>query len=56
VKYGPFARIVMWLLAVVLPGGLLVLALWTAARMVRARAAARCAAPPLRLPSQPAQT
>jgi hypothetical protein len=56
VKYGQFARIAMWLLAVVLPGGLILLALWTSMRLVRERAAARTARPHLSLPSQPART
>jgi hypothetical protein len=56
VKYGQFGRIAMWLLAVVLPGGLVVLALWTSARMIRSRSSARGNPPALRLPSQPART
>jgi hypothetical protein len=41
-----FARIVLWALAVIVPGGLALLALWTAVRAVRARIAARTSTPP----------
>ena len=41
-----FARIVLWALAVIVPGGLALLALWTAVRAIKTRLALRNAAPP----------
>lgn len=43
-------RIAVWVLAVILPGGLIVLALWASARAVRARMVVRTDAPALQLP------
>ena len=54
-----FARIVFWALAVIVPGGLVLLGLWAAARAAKARFAraphgAVPPAPSERLPSVPA--
>jgi hypothetical protein len=46
-----FVRIAVWVLAVILPGGLFMLALWASARAVRARYLVRTDAPALQLPS-----
>ena len=41
-----FARIVLWVLAVIVPGGLALMALWTAARALKTRLALRSTTPP----------
>jgi hypothetical protein len=43
-------RIAVWVLAVILPGGFAVLALWASVRAVRARVVVRADAPALQLP------
>jgi hypothetical protein len=41
-----FARIVLWALAVIVPGGLAMLALWTVVRALKTRFSLRASHPP----------
>jgi len=45
-----FVRIAIWLLAMILPGGLVLLAVWESQRSLRARNALRASTPPPHLP------
>jgi hypothetical protein len=49
-------RIAVWVLAVILPGGLAVLALWASVRAVRSRLLVRTDTPALQLPSSSTPT
>jgi len=47
-----FIRIAVWVLAMILPGGFMLLALWESNRALKARASLRPRAPVQRLSSQ----